>query len=140
MIAAVVGIGLVGLLAGWAISYAHNRAYLDEVSMRVGALNLLSAQPIALTAGDLQPLSPLLDTLRALPRSENVDTYASPGWRYGMGLYQGARIREASDALYRRALDEKLLPQAAACIERMLADVAAATTPDTIRTKALKPI
>jgi len=125
MIAAVVGIGLVGLLAGWAISYAHNRAYLDEVSMRVGALNRLSAQPIALTAGDLQPLSPLLDTLRALPRSENVDTDAPPGWRYGMGLYQGARIREASDALYRRALDENLLPQAAARIERMLTDAPA---------------
>jgi type VI secretion system protein ImpL len=125
MIAAIAGIGLVGLLAGWAISYAHNRGYLDEVSMHVGALNRLSAQPVTLTAGDLQPLSPLLDTLRALPRSENVDTDAPPGWHYGMGLYQGARIREASDALYRRALDEKLLPQAAARIERMLADAPA---------------
>ncbi|CAE6754081.1 type VI secretion system membrane subunit TssM [Paraburkholderia domus] len=124
VIAAVVSVGLLGLLAVCAISYAHNRAYLDDVSAHVLAFNQQAARPITLTTGDLQPLSPMLDALRALPRSEQVDPDAPTGWRYGMGLYQGARITEASNALYHRALDEKLLPQAAARLERMLADAA----------------
>ncbi|HZZ06508.1 type VI secretion system membrane subunit TssM [Paraburkholderia sp.] len=122
VIAAVAGVVLFGLLAAWASSYAHNRVYLDEVAAHVQAFNRQAAQPIALTAADVQPLLPMLDALRALPRSEQVDPDAPLGWRYGMGLYQGTRISEASNALYRRALDEKLLPQAAARIERMLAD------------------
>ena len=117
---------LLALLAGWTVSYLNNRAYLDEVDAHVATFNRQADRPIASKPDAIAALSPMLDALRSLPRSAHVDIDARSGWRYGMGLYQGKRITEASEAVYRRALDEKLLPRAAARIESILANAPAA--------------
>lgn len=121
-VAALTGGVLLALLTGWTISYLNNRAYLDEVNAHVAAFNLYANRPVVSHPDAVAPLSPMLDALRSLPRSEHFNVDAPPVWRYGLGLYQGKRISEAGEAVYRRALDEKLLPQAAARIESMLAD------------------
>ncbi|RAS21709.1 type VI secretion system membrane subunit TssM [Paraburkholderia bryophila] len=110
------------LLTGWAVSYSNNRAYLDEVGAHVAAINRHAREPITLAAGALAPLAPLLDTVRSLPRSERFEIDAPPELRYGLGLYPGAKIGEASEMVYRRALDDKLLPQAAARLETLLSN------------------
>ncbi|WGS49456.1 type VI secretion system membrane subunit TssM [Paraburkholderia sp. D15] len=111
---------LLTLLTGWAISYANNRAYLDEVGAHVVAFDRDSRQSIASPPDALMPLVPMLDALRVLPYSARFDTAAPPPLGYGLGLYPGANIAAASETLYRRALDEKLLPQAAARLEPLL--------------------
>ncbi|MEZ0601904.1 type VI secretion system membrane subunit TssM [Paraburkholderia sp. IW21] len=121
-VAALTGGVLLALLTGWTISYLNNRAYLDEVNTHVAAFNQGANRSIVSSPDAVTPLSPMLDALRSLPRSEHVDVDAPPTWRYGMGLYQGKRISDAGEAVYRRALDEKLLPQAAARIETILAN------------------
>ncbi|MFM0250235.1 type VI secretion system membrane subunit TssM [Paraburkholderia sediminicola] len=120
--AALTGVVLLALLTGWTISYLNNRAYLDEVNAHVAAFNQQANQPIASGRDAVAPLSPMLTALQNLPRSEHFDLGAAPWLRYGLGLYQGKRIGDAGEAIYRRALDEKLLPQAAARLETMLAN------------------
>lgn len=113
---------LLTLLAGWTISYSNIRAYLDEVGTHVAAFNQHARQPITLAAGALAPLAPMLNDVRSLPRSERFEIDAPPPLRYGLGLYPGAKISEASETIYRRALDDKLLPQAAARLEALLSN------------------
>lgn len=109
---------------GWTLSYRNNRGYLQEVAQRAGNFERTSPKRIALPSGAVQPLSPLLDTLLALPQSPGLDT-AAPPLSYRFGLYQGARVQGAGDALYRRALVEKLLPQVAVRLRDILADAPA---------------
>ncbi|MFM0501033.1 type VI secretion system membrane subunit TssM [Paraburkholderia caffeinilytica] len=113
---------LLALLAGWTTSYLNNSAYLNEVNAHVAAFNQQANRPIVSNLDTVASLSPMLDALQRLPRSERFDVDAPPTWRYGMGLYQGKRINDAGDAVYRRALDEKLLPQASTRIESILAN------------------
>ncbi|ANB74057.1 hypothetical protein AYM40_18025 [Paraburkholderia phytofirmans OLGA172] len=121
-VATLTGGVLLALLTGWTISYLNNRAYLDEVNAHVAAFNLYANRPVVSHPDAVAPLSPMLDALHSLPHSEQFDVDAPPLWRYGLGLYQGKRISDAGEAVYHRALDEKLLPQAAARIESILAD------------------
>ncbi|MDE1183221.1 type VI secretion system membrane subunit TssM [Paraburkholderia sp.] len=114
------------LLAGWTISYSNNRAYLDEVNAHVVALGRLTGAAAQQPVADLPSLTAILDGLRGLPDSARFDVAAPPWSSYRMGLYQGDRIDAASQAVYRRALDEKLLPLAAARIETLLANAPAA--------------
>lgn len=120
--AALSGAALLALLTGWTISYLNNRAYLDEVNARIANFNQQATSGGTSTVGTVAPLGPMLDALQSLPRSEQFDIDAPPGLRYGMGLYAGRKIRDASDAVYRRALEEKLLPRAAVRLETILAD------------------
>lgn len=120
-VVALLGLVLLTLLCGWTFSYWNNRAYLGEVNAHVAALDQQTQQPLELAGGALLPLVPLLDALRSLPRSERFELDAPSFLRYRMGLYQGRKTGDAADAVYRRALDERLLPQAATRLEKILA-------------------
>ncbi|MCG5077034.1 type VI secretion system membrane subunit TssM [Paraburkholderia tagetis] len=109
---------LAALVCGWIVSYANNRAYLDEVDARVATFERDAAQP--LEAADPQSLAPMLDALKALPDSPRVDLHSPPFFRYRLGLFQGERIREAAEDAYQRALREKLLPLVSAHLEQLL--------------------
>ncbi|KMZ12641.1 IcmF-like protein [Candidatus Burkholderia humilis] len=106
---ALIAISILALLvAEWIASYARNRAWLDEVDTHVAAFERDAAE--AVSTADPHVLLPMLDTLKALPETSRFDLDSPPLVRYGLGLYQGTRIRAATDGTYQRALREKLLP------------------------------
>ena len=113
------------LLAVWIDSYRHNRDYLAEVGRHASEYQAQAGSHISLPAGDIEALAPLLDPLLQLPLSRRFDTAHPPFYSYRAGLYQGHKIQIATDLVYRRALEEKLLPQAASRIQHLLASAPA---------------
>lgn len=121
-----VGLGLIVLLmsamiALWINSYRHNRDYLAEVQRHAQGYQERVGSSINLPAGDIEALAPMLDPLQHLPDSQAFDIRHPPFLGYRLGLYQGRRIQAATERVYRRALEEKLLPQAASRIQHLLA-------------------
>ncbi|MDV5356978.1 type VI secretion system membrane subunit TssM [Enterobacter asburiae] len=103
---------LVILSALWFTSYGNNRDYLDEVQAKVPALDQEIKALRNRQQGDLFALLPLLNGLAELPQSEDFDINHPPITRR-MGLYRGNDVSDASQALYRKALEQMLLPEVA---------------------------
>ncbi|NRO97437.1 type VI secretion system membrane subunit TssM [Paraburkholderia sp. NMBU_R16] len=120
-IAGYVALGLVLCLtvAAWMRSYTRNRLYLDEVAARVPVVDAEVSRAKLADADDIARLLPALDKLRALPASQRFDLHRPP-LAYRWGLFQGEKIEEAADAVYRRALENVLLPLAARRMESAL--------------------
>lgn len=103
---------LVILSALWFTSYGNNKDYLDEVQAKVPALDQEIKALRNRQQGDLFALLPLLNGLAELPQSEAFDINHPPITRR-MGLYRGNDVSDASQALYRKALEQMLLPEVA---------------------------
>ncbi|WP_270222503.1 type VI secretion system membrane subunit TssM [Kosakonia cowanii] len=103
---------LVMLSALWFTSYGNNKDYLDEVQAKVPALDQEIKALRNRQQGDLFALLPLLNGLAELPQSEEFDINHPPITRR-MGLYRGNDVSDASQALYRKALEQMLLPEVA---------------------------
>lgn len=103
---------LVILSALWFTSYGNNKDYLDEVQAKVPALDQEIKALRNRQQGDLFALLPLLNGLAELPQSEEFDINHPPITRR-MGLYRGNDVSDASQALYRKALEQMLLPEVA---------------------------
>lgn len=103
---------LVILSALWFTSYGNNKDYLDEVQAKVPALDQEIKALRNRQHGDLFALLPLLNGLAELPQSEEFDINHPPITRR-MGLYRGNDVSDASQALYRKALEQMLLPEVA---------------------------
>ncbi|RQZ20613.1 type VI secretion system membrane subunit TssM [Burkholderia sp. Bp9031] len=108
-------------LAAWLRSYSNNRAYLDRIAQRVPAVDAQIASAKFSDAADIARLLPVLDALGGLANAGGVDR-SHPPLAYRWGLFQGEKIDEAVDAVYRRALDDVLLPIAARRMESALRD------------------
>ncbi|WP_322082380.1 type VI secretion system membrane subunit TssM [Burkholderia sp. BCC1972] len=111
----------VAVLAAWLRSYANNRAYLDHIAARVPAVDAQIAGSKFSDASDIARLLPVLDALGGLANAGGVDLQHPP-LAYRWGLFQGEKIDEAVDAVYRRALEDVLLPIAASRMEAALRD------------------
>ncbi|KVN29482.1 hypothetical protein WJ63_09130 [Burkholderia pyrrocinia] len=111
----------IAMLAAWLKSYSNNRAYLDQVAARVPAVDAQIGGATFAGAADVARLLPVLDALGSLANAGGVDL-AHPPLAYRWGLFQGEKIDEAVDAIYRRALDDVLLPIAASRMEAALRD------------------
>ena len=117
--AAVAAVAVLGVLL-WSISYARNRAFLDQVAVEVAAMKKL---PLAPPAAPLDALRPRLDALRALV--DSADSYrAATSWTMRWGLYQGRTIGDAIRSAYTRELDGTLLPRVAAQMRNRLVEYA----------------
>ncbi|WP_326900756.1 type VI secretion system membrane subunit TssM [Kosakonia cowanii] len=103
---------LVILSVLWFTSYGNNKDYLDEVQAKVPALDQEIKALRNRQQGDLFALLPLLNGLAELPQSEEFDINHPPITRR-MGLYRGNDVSDASQALYRKALEQMLLPEVA---------------------------
>lgn len=104
---------LLVILGGlWLTSYARNRTYLEEVDAKVPRLAQLSKALQNQPQRDLFDLLPLLNGLVDLPKSEAFDVNDPPFSRR-MGLWRGDDVSDASQSLYRKALDQMLLPAVA---------------------------
>lgn len=104
---------LLVILGGlWLTSYARNRTYLEEVDAKMPRLAQLSKALQNQPQRDLFDLLPLLNGLVDLPKSEAFDVNDPPFSRR-MGLWRGDDVSDASQSLYRKALDQMLLPAVA---------------------------
>ena len=115
--AAVAAVAVLGVVL-WSISYARNRAYLDQAAIDVAAIKKL---PLAAPTAPLDALRPRLDALAALVQS--ADRRDAP-WSMRWGLFQGGAIGDAARDAYARELDGTLLPRVAAQIQRRLVEYA----------------
>ncbi|MBN3793162.1 type VI secretion system membrane subunit TssM, partial [Burkholderia sp. Ac-20353] len=111
----------VAVLFAWLRSYSNNRAYLAEVAARVPAVDAEIGRAKIADAADVARLLPVLDALGNLSNAGGIDL-AQPPLAYRWGLFQGEKIEEAVDVVYRRALDDVLLPIAANRMEAALRD------------------
>ncbi|KOF52629.1 MULTISPECIES: type VI secretion system membrane subunit TssM [unclassified Achromobacter] len=110
---------LVGLLAGWFVSYGNNSRYLAEIERRVPVADKLGKDLKITQAGDVLGLMPFLDALWYLPQGADFDIHSPPlGYRFG--LYQGEKMYAAAQGVYRNTLDQVLLPQVARRVESAL--------------------
>lgn len=116
---ALLGALLVLACVFWHSSYRNNHAYLDEVALRLAPIEAQGRQLDPLHRQDLFRLLPYLDALRQLPQSQQFAP-DDPPLLYGLGLYQGELLREATGSVYRRALDTSLKPLVAAQIRDLL--------------------
>ncbi len=94
-------------LVGFGISYQRNRAYIANVQQRVDDLRK-TAQGAAPTDNPLSVL-PILNSARDLPGGY-ADRGKSAPWLSRLGLYQGDKLGLEAQALYRRLLQQTLLP------------------------------
>jgi type VI secretion system protein ImpL len=124
---AVAACGIVLILAtlAWWTSSTRNRRYLADVSGKFGEVQ---QQVTAVRAGarsDLASLLPTLSGVRTVAATPTNENGAVPlSMRFG--LYPGGRLEAASDAAYRRMLQDTFLPSLASYLEQYLRqDVAA---------------
>jgi type VI secretion system protein ImpL len=103
----VIGIVLALALAGLAISYERNRAYVAQFNQQMTRLQGLAHSANA--RSDPLALLPLLDAARDLPGG-----YADAGkpvpWLTRLWLYQGDKLGAQAEVAYRRLLNDTLLP------------------------------
>lgn len=99
----------------WFTSYGNNKSYLQQVQARVPEVVRQSSALQGSEQGDLFALLPLLNSLLKLPESSEFDLNSPPISRR-MGLYRGAEVSDATQALYQKSLKQLLLPQVAQSI------------------------
>ena len=112
--AALLGLLLVVSLL-WFTSYGNNKSYLQEVQAKVPNVEAQSKNLQASGESDLFTLLPFLDSVLALPESQNFDLNHPPV-THRMGLYRGVEVSDASQTLYQKSLKQLLLPQVAQLI------------------------
>ncbi|WP_168403811.1 type VI secretion system membrane subunit TssM [Erwinia amylovora] len=99
----------------WFTSYGNNKSYLQQVQARVPEVVRQSSALQGSEQGDLFALLPFLNSLLKLPESSEFDLNSPPISRR-MGLYRGAEVSDATQALYQKSLKQLLLPQVAQLI------------------------
>ncbi len=119
-----VGVGVIGLvsvamLAGWAVSFSRNKAYLAEVQARLPAVKeAVDALPPA-DSTDVSALPQVLDKIAAAPQPSGF-ALADPPLLNTLGLYQGDYVAAGAEIGYRHLLDRALLPRVAKRLEERL--------------------
>jgi len=107
---------LVAFAIAWAISYSHNKDYIEEVKFKSQELEKNLQESSKNQVDSILRLLPRLNDARDLADSETFQANKPPlSYRYG--LYQGRKIASATDAAYVRLLEDGLLPAIAKRIE-----------------------
>ncbi|ENZ9095857.1 type VI secretion system membrane subunit TssM [Enterobacter asburiae] len=103
----------------WFTSYVNNKSYLQQVQARVPEVVRQSTALQSSDPRDLFALLPFLNSVLHLPESDEFDLN-SPPLNRRMGLYRGAEVSDATQALYQKSLQQILMPQVAQLITTWL--------------------
>ena len=104
-------------IAGWTWSAINNARYVAAVAGKANVLGDALRDAAAFT--DLQALTPLYTALHALADARGVDP-ANPPPGFGYGLYQGDKLRQATEQAYQRMLQQTLAPVLAGRLLKVL--------------------
>lgn len=106
----------------WVASYFDNTSMINRVNASIDRLEpqIRAAERVPLGEGDPRPILPLIDELRKLPTGYDI-TKAGKSEAMGLGLGQQERLSLHTNALYRRALVNLLLPRLLVRTQRQLA-------------------
>ena len=116
---AAIALASIGLLAGWAVSFERNKAYVESVAERVpDAKSAVDGLPPA-TNADVTALPQVLDKVYAVPQPDGFDIDAPPLLNR-LGLYQGDYLEGGMQIGYHHLLDHALLPRVARRLEERL--------------------
>ncbi|AHG20954.1 type VI secretion system protein ImpL [Chania multitudinisentens RB-25] len=96
----------------WYASYTNNHNYLKEVTTHIPVLERQGSEMELYNYQDIFTLLPYLNRLAQLGGSTHF-SLDTPPLNYRLGLYRGAQIDTASQALYQKALKNILLPYVA---------------------------
>jgi type VI secretion system protein ImpL len=116
---AVVALIGVALLAGWAVSYLRNKAYLAEVQARVPDVQAAVAALPPADNSDVTALPQVLDKVVAAPKPTGYELKKPPTLNT-LGLYQGTYVAAGDSIGYQHLLDRALLPRVAKRLEERL--------------------
>lgn len=107
-------LGAIFMTAGlfWYSSYTNNHNYLKEVTAHVPVLERQGSEMELYNYQDIFTLLPYLNALKQLGSSASF-SLDEPPLSYRLGLYRGAQVETASQALYQKALKNMLLPYVA---------------------------
>ena len=108
-----------GLASAWAISYARNRAYVDDVAERIAPVAALVERVGVAPDSGVAPVLPVLDAVRAVAVASDAESNAVP-WSMSFGLYQGDKLNAAVERTYTRLLQDAFLPRLNRRIEDQL--------------------
>ena len=111
--------GLTALMAfAWVTSYISNTSYTEKVSREADAIDA-RVQNIDPNNSDPLVIIPLLDEVRGIQGGYDNQDDGTP-WGFGFGLYQGDKLGEAAQSLYRTLLKDAFLPRLMTRIETQL--------------------
>lgn len=113
------------IVLAWAVSYARNKAYVNEFSKETVSLNQMGEELLPEQTDVLATLS-LLDRARALPGGY-ADQQAGTPWSMTYGLYQGDKLGKGGDIIYKRLLKQALLPRLMTRLEQQIGNYGANT-------------
>ncbi|MDC9593285.1 type VI secretion system membrane subunit TssM [Xenorhabdus sp. IM139775] len=117
----IISVAILALMANLLLtSYSNNKDYLLEVQAKIPAIVKQGVQ-LKNDTHDIYALLPILNSLAYLDKSQHF-SLADPPLSYRMGLYSGEQIHDASQSLYRKALQTLLLPQIATMITSQMHD------------------
>jgi type VI secretion system protein ImpL len=109
----------VGLVAAWAVGYARNLAYLDEVRARLPDVEAAVAAVPPARGAELSVLPNALDKVAAVPAPAAFALTDAPLLNR-LGLYQARYIAAGSEIGYRKLLERGLMPRVARRLEERL--------------------
>lgn len=109
----------VALVAGWAVSYMRNLAYLAEVKERIPEVQAAVAAVPPAAGAQLSVLPNALDKIVAVPIPAAFPL-EEPPLLNTLGLYQGPFVSAGTQIGYRKLLDNALLPRVARRLEERL--------------------
>lgn len=116
---ATLGLATIAVGAGWAVSYARNKAYIAEVETRLPEVKAaVDALPPAGNS-EVTALPDVLDKVVAAPKPTGFEL-ESPPLLNTLGLYQGDYVAAGTEIGYRHLLDHALLPRVAQRLEERL--------------------
>lgn len=108
------------LLAGWGLSYKNNLDLISHSSEKIAELGQLIKR-LPATELNAAEILPVLDAARALPAGyDEQDARAT--FLTGLGLYQGEKISDATNSIYRETLNKVLLSRLMVQTENNLAN------------------
>ncbi|CDG17738.1 type VI secretion system membrane subunit TssM [Xenorhabdus doucetiae] len=117
----IISVAILALLANLLLtSYSNNKNYLLEVQAKIPAI-VKQGEQLKKESHDVYALLPILNNLAYLDKSSHF-SLENPPLSYRMGLYSGEKISDASQSLYRKALQTLLLPQIAIIITHQMHD------------------